>query len=166
MSHNYFRHLAVGTQVALRGSVAAGLSLAIARALGLEEPILALVASVIATDRKAAEGRRLGIRRVVSTAIGGLCGVALSSVFHQSSWEAAIAIFVAMITATAITQLSDPKLAAYLCVLILTNHGEQPLHYALSRFTETFVGITVAWAISLIPKLVHLDDPADDSTTS
>ena len=64
MSHNYFRHLAVGTQVALRGSVAAGLSLAIARALGLEEPILALVASVIATDRKAAEGRRLGIRRV------------------------------------------------------------------------------------------------------
>jgi uncharacterized membrane protein YgaE (UPF0421/DUF939 family) len=162
----YFRQLAVGAQVALRGSVAAGLSLAIARALGLEEPILALIAAVIVTDRKATETRKLGIRRILSTAIGGLCGVGLSHVFHQSSWEAAIAIFLAMVISTAITQLGDPKLAAYLCALILTTHSEQPLLYAFSRFGETCIGITAAWAISLIPKLIHLDDPVDGSTKS
>jgi uncharacterized membrane protein YgaE (UPF0421/DUF939 family) len=140
--------------------------MAIAQGLNLTDPILALVAAVIVTDRKASESRKLGIRRILSTAIGGLCGVALSYFFQQSSWEAAIAIFIAMVASTAITQLSDPKLAAYLCALILTSHGDQPFQYAVSRFTETFIGITVAWTISLVPKLVHLDDEVRDSTKS
>ena len=163
MTQEYFRHLVIGAQVALRASVAAGLSLAIARAFNLSDPILALIAAVIVTDRKATETRRLGIRRVLSTAIGAVCGVALSYVLGHSAWEATIAMFVAMVAATAITQLSDPKLAAYLCALILTNHSDQPIQYAYSRFAETLIGIVVAWTISLIPKLIHLDDELDGS---
>jgi uncharacterized membrane protein YccC len=159
-----FQHLLAGVQLALRGSTAAALSFALGRWLDFGEPIFALIAAVIVTDRKVTETRKLAIRRILSTAIGGLCGAALAPVFHQSSLEIAVAIFVAMVVSTAVTQLSDPKFAAYLCALILINHSEQPWHYAYSRFAETVLGITVGWAVSMVPKLVYLDDTPSDST--
>jgi len=152
----------IGMQVALRAAVGAAVSLAIARALNLETPIFALIAAVIVTDRHAAETRRLAIRRVISTAIGAICGVALAQVLGQTSWEAAIAIFIAMTLSIAVTQLSDPKIAAYLCALIIINFSDDPFHYAFFRFVETVLGILVAWAISLIPKLVHLEEPDEE----
>ena len=154
--------LQVGGQLAVRAALAAGISLTIARKLNLEMPIFALIAAVIVTDRDPAETRKLAIRRVISTAIGAACGVALVQVIGQSSWEAIVAIFIAMMLSIAITQLGDPKIAAYLCALIVINYSENPLHYALYRFIETVLGIVVAWAISLVPKLVEIEDPEQD----
>ena len=156
----------IGMQLAFRAAVGAAASLAIARALNLDTPIFALIAAVIVTDRDPAETRRLAIRRVISTAIGAICGVALAQILGQSSWEAGIAIFVAMILSIAITQLGDPKIAAYLCALIIINFSNNPLHYAFFRFVETVLGIVVAWAISLIPKLVHLEEPEEEDAKS
>jgi uncharacterized membrane protein YgaE (UPF0421/DUF939 family) len=153
----------IGVQLAFRAAVGAGVSLAIARGLNLETPIFALIAAVIVTDRNPTETRKLAIRRVISTAIGGICGVVLAQVLGSSSWEAALAIFIAMILSIAVTQLGDPKIAAYLCALILINYATNPLHYAFYRFIETVLGIVVAWAISLVPKLVHLEDLHDEN---
>ena len=153
----------IGMQLAFRAAVGAGVSLAIARTLNLDTPIFALIAAVIVTDRDPAETRKLAIRRIISTAIGGICGVALAQVLGSSAWEAALAIFIAMILSITVTQLGDPKIAAYLCALILINYATNPLHYAFYRFIETVLGILVAWAISLVPKLVNLEEPADEN---
>src|SRR4051812_3344044 len=146
-----WRKLQIGGQLAVRAALGAGISLAIARALQLDTPIFALIAAVIVTDRDPAETRKLAIRRTISTAIGALCGVALAHVLGQSSWEAIIAIFVAMMLSIVVTQLGDPKIAAYLCALIVINYADNPWHYAFYRFIETALGIVVAWAISLVP---------------
>lgn len=159
-----WRQLQIGGQLAARAALGAGISLALARALNFETPIFALIATVIVTDRDPAETRRLAIRRVISTAIGAACGVALARVLGQSSWEAAIAIFIAMLLSIAITRLGDPKIAAYLCALILINFSDKPLAYAFYRFIETVLGIAVAWAISLVPKLIDIEEPEDDKT--
>jgi uncharacterized membrane protein YgaE (UPF0421/DUF939 family) len=159
-----WRKLQIGTQLAGRAALGAGISLAIARLLSLETPIFAMIATVIVTDRNPAETRRLAIRRVVSTAIGALCGVALAQVLGQSSWEAGIAIFAAMMLSIAVTQLGDPKIAAYLCALIIINYNDQPLHYAFYRFVETVLGIVVAWMISLVPKILDIEDDDDDTS--
>jgi uncharacterized membrane protein YgaE (UPF0421/DUF939 family) len=153
----------IGVQLAFRAAVGAGVALAVARSLNLDTPIFALIAAVIVTDRDPAETRKLAIRRVISTAIGGICGVALAQVLGSSSWEAALAIFIAMTLSIAVTQLGDPKIAAYLCALILINYAGNPLHYAFYRFIETVLGIVVAWAISLVPKLVHLEEPEGEN---
>jgi uncharacterized membrane protein YgaE (UPF0421/DUF939 family) len=153
-----WRKLQIGGQLAVRAALGAGISLAIARALNLDSPIFALIAAVIVTDRHPAETRKLAIRRVISTAIGAACGVALAQVLGPSSWEAAIAIFAAMMLSIAVTQLGDPKLAAYLCALIIINYHDNPLHYAWYRFVETMIGIVVAWAISLVPKLLDIEE--------
>ena len=159
-----WRKLQIGAQLAVRAALGAGISLAIARALNLETPIFALIAAVIVTDRDPAETRNLAIRRVISTAIGALCGVALAQVLGQTSWEAIIAIFVSMMLSIAVTQLGDPKIAAYLCALIIINYGDHPLHYAFYRFVETALGIVVAWAISLVPKLLDIEDDEEDES--
>jgi len=153
-----WQKLQIGGQLAGRAALGAGISFAIARALNLDSPIFALIASVIVTDRDPAETRKLAIRRVISTAIGAACGVVLAQVLGQSSWEAAIAIFVAMMLSIAVTQLGDPKLAAYLAALIIINYGDNPFHYAFYRFVETVIGIVVAWAISLVPKLLDIEE--------
>jgi uncharacterized membrane protein YgaE (UPF0421/DUF939 family) len=156
-----WRKLQIGGQLAVRAALGAGISLAIARALHMDTPIFALIAAVIVTDRDPAETRKLAIRRVISTAIGAACGVALAQVLGQSSWEAIIAIFIAMIASVAVTQLGDPKIAAYLCALIIINYSDNPWHYAFSRFIETLLGIFVAWAISLVPKLFEIAEDED-----
>ena len=153
-----WRKLQIGGQLAARAALGAGISLAIARSLNLETPIFALIATVIVTDRDPAETRKLAIRRVISTAIGAACGVGLAQFLGQSSWEAIIAIFIAMMLSVAVTQLGDPKIAAYLCALIIINYPDQPLHYAFYRFVETVLGIVVAWAISLVPKLLDIEE--------
>ena len=157
-----WRKLQIGAQLAVRAALAAGFSLAIARALNLESPIIALIAAVIVTDRDPAETRKLAIRRVISTAIGAACGVALAQVLGQSWWEAIIAIFTAIMLSVVVTQLGDPKIAAFLCALIVINYGDNPMHYALYRFIETLLGIVVAWAISLVPKLIEIEEPEGD----
>jgi uncharacterized membrane protein YccC len=57
-----------------------------------------------------------------------------------------------------VTQLGDPKIAAYLCALIIINFSDNPWHYAFYRFIETMLGIMVAWAISLVPKIFDLEE--------
>ena len=161
-----WRKAQTGAQLAVRAALGAGISLAIARALNLESPIFAMIAAVIVTDRDPGETRRLAIRRVISTGIGAASGVALAQVLGQSSTEAAIAIFAAMMLSMAVTQVSDPKLAAYLSALILINYSDNPIHYAFYRFAETVIGIIVAWAISLVPKLLDIEDDDDDDDTS
>jgi uncharacterized membrane protein YccC len=153
-----WRKLQIGAQLAVRAALGGALSLAIARALNLDSPIFALIAAAIVTDRNPAETRKLAVRRVISTAIGAACGVLLAQVLGPSSSEAAIAIFVAMMLSIAVTQLGDPKLAAYLCALIVINFHDNPLHYAWYRFVETVIGIVVAWAISLVPKLLDIEE--------
>jgi uncharacterized membrane protein YgaE (UPF0421/DUF939 family) len=157
-----WRKLQIGGQLAVRAALGAGIALAIARALNLDTPIFALIAAVIVTDRDPAETRTLAIRRVVSTAIGGACGIALAQVLGQSSWEAVIAIFVAMMLSIAVTQLGDPKLAAYLCALIIISYNDNPWHFAFDRFVETVLGIVVAWAISLVPRLIEIAEEDED----
>jgi uncharacterized membrane protein YgaE (UPF0421/DUF939 family) len=158
-----WRELLIGSQLAIRAAVGAGISLAIARGLNLDTPIFALIATVIVTDRDPAETRRLAIRRVISTAIGAGCGVALAQVLGQTSWEAIIAIFFAMMLSVAVTQLGDPKIAAYLCALIIINFSANPWHYAFYRFIETVLGILVAWAISLVPKLLDIEEEVEEA---
>src|SRR4051812_11076017 len=60
------RPLMSGFQLALRAAVAAGLSIAIAQALGLQYPIYAFLAAVIVTDLLPSQSRQLGMRRLLA----------------------------------------------------------------------------------------------------
>lgn len=63
-----------GIQLALRATVAAGLSVALARFCKFEQPIYALIAAVIVTDLPAFRTSNLGQWRLVATIVGAACG--------------------------------------------------------------------------------------------
>jgi len=147
-----------GIQLALRAATAAGLSIAIAQFLEFEHPIYAFIAAVIVTDLTPSQTRQLGLRRMVATVIGALCGVGLSMALPPSAWAVALSVLVAM-TLCYLARVSEgARVAGYICALVVFDHGAEPWLYAFYRFIETALGVGVAWLISYVPKLISIAD--------
>jgi len=50
-----------------------------------------------------------------------------------------------------ISRVNDgAKVAGYICGIVVVAHGTHPWSYAVLRFTETVLGIGVAWLISFV----------------
>lgn len=148
-----------GAQLATRAALAAGVSIALARLLQLEYPIYALVAAVIVTDFSPAETRKLGLHRLLATVIGAVCGGVLRSILEPSAWAIGIGILVAMLVCQGRLK-GSAKVAGYISGIVMLEHGENTAMYAVYRFVETAIGIGVAWAISFVPRLIRLEEPA------
>jgi uncharacterized membrane protein YgaE (UPF0421/DUF939 family) len=152
------KQLLSGLQLAARASVGAGLSMGIATLLGLEYPIYAFIAAVIVTDLSPAQSRQLGLRRIVATIVGAICGAALSFVLPQEAWAIAVGVLVAMLLTQAVGAPDGAKVAGYICGLVVLLHNANPWEYAFFRFIETVLGVIVAWLISYVPKLIRLEE--------
>jgi uncharacterized membrane protein YgaE (UPF0421/DUF939 family) len=151
-----------GLQLALRASVAAFLSLAIAQFFELQFPIYAMIAAIIVTDLSPSESILLGWRRLAATFIGAACGAALSMVLPATSWSIGLCILVAMLSCHLIRTPQVAKVAGYTSAIVALSYGVHPWHYAFYRLLETGLGICVAWSISYVPKLIRIEtnDPS------
>ena len=144
-------------QVATRASAGAVIALLIAQWLHLQFPLYAMIAAVIVTDLSPVRTRQLALPRLAGTvlgaAIGGLAVVLLGTGALAMGVAVLIAIFVAQVT-----RLSEAaKLAGYVCGLVVLEHAADPWAYALFRFVETVLGIGIAVAISVVPKLISVE---------
>jgi uncharacterized membrane protein YgaE (UPF0421/DUF939 family) len=146
-----------GIQLALRASLAAGLSLAIAQFLELQFPIYALIAAIIVTDLSPSESILLGWRRLVATVVGAVCGATLSMVLPATSWAIGLSILVAMLSCHLIGTPEVVRVAGYTSAIVAFSYGVNPWHYAFYRLIETGLGICVAWSISYVPKLIRTE---------
>lgn len=144
-----------GIQLALRISVAAGLSLAVAQFLELQFPIYASIAAIIVTDLSPSESIRLGRHRLVATVVGAACGATLSMVLPATAWAIGLSILVAMFSCHLIGMPEVVRVAAYTSAIVAFSYGVDPWHYAFYRLIETGLGICVAWSISHVPKLIR-----------
>ncbi|HEX5212189.1 MAG TPA: aromatic acid exporter family protein [Pseudolabrys sp.] len=142
-------------QLAVRASVAAVLSLAIAQFFGLQFPIYAAVAAIIVTDLSPAETTLLGWRRMVASAIGAFTGAILTMVLPQSVWTVGLGILVAMLLCHFFRVSEVFRIAGYTSAIVILSRGIDPWHLAFERLLETALGIAVAWIISCVPKLLR-----------
>ena len=146
-------------QLPARAAVAAGVSLAVASLLGLEYPIYAFLAAVIVTDLSPAQTRRLGWRRLVATLVGATCGAALSHVVPSGPLAVALGVLIAMLVSSLVGMREGAKVGGYIAGIVLLSYGAEPWTYAWFRLVETMLGIGVAWLVSLVPKLIQIDEP-------
>jgi uncharacterized membrane protein YgaE (UPF0421/DUF939 family) len=147
-----------GVQLALRAAVAAGSSIAIAQVLKLEHPIYAFLAAVIVTDLVPSQSQHLGLRRLLATVLGAICGATLSPILAPSPWGIGIGVLVAMLMSQLSRAQDAAKVAGYICGIVVLDHGVEPWHYAFYRLIETALGVVVAWLISYVPKLIRIEE--------
>jgi uncharacterized membrane protein YgaE (UPF0421/DUF939 family) len=148
-------------QVSTRASLAAALSVVVARRVDLEFPLYALIAAIIVTDLSPARTRQLSLQRLVGTVIGAAVGALVSMASpatHGGVLTIAIGVLVAMLLSHAFRVTAAAKLAGYVCGIVLLNYNDHPWSYASYRFVETLIGITTAVIVSFIPALISAED--------
>jgi uncharacterized membrane protein YgaE (UPF0421/DUF939 family) len=161
------RHtLTSGAGLALRAALGAVLSYAVAEFVGLQHPIFALVAAIIVTDFVPKETTRLGTQRLVATVFGAMCGVLLRALFEPSGGSVGFGILVSMLACYLTKARDGAKAAGYVAAIIMLEQGEDPLSYGLFRFAETALGISVAWLLSLVPRLIQSEDQTTAGSSS
>jgi len=140
-------------QLAARASVAGGLAIWIATQVAMEHPLNAFVAAVIATDLSHAQSQKLGLRRIFATAIGGVCGAALSQLLGPGPVAVGLAVFVAMVVASLLGAGEGTRVAGFICGIVVLEHSADPWLYGAQRFVETVLGVVIAWGVSFLPNL-------------
>lgn len=150
-----------GVQLAVRAAAGAGISIALAELLQLQHPVYAFIAAVIVTDLAPSQSRQLGLRRIAATAVGAACGAALSTVLAPSAWAIGLSVLVAMLVCQLWQARDAAKVAGYICGIVVLDHSAEPWSYAFFRFVETVLGVTVAWLISYVPKLIRIEEPGE-----
>jgi len=150
-----------GVPLAVRAALGAGIAIGLARLLQLEYPIYALVAAVIVTDFSPAETRKLGLLRLIATVIGAVIGGLLRAVLEPSAWAIGLGILVAMVLCQGRLK-GSAKVAGYISGIVMLEHGEATWAYAVYRFIETAIGVGVAWLISFVPRLTHMNEPGGE----
>jgi uncharacterized membrane protein YgaE (UPF0421/DUF939 family) len=149
-------------QLSLRAAVAAGMSLALAQVLRFQFPIYAMISAVIVTDLEASQTRRSGMPRLAGTILGAIIGAAICSVLNSGIVEVAVGILIAMLLSHLLNLKDSAKLTGYVCGIVLLDHGDHPLLYALYRTMETVLGIGAAILVSLVPKLMPTGKPGQN----
>jgi uncharacterized membrane protein YgaE (UPF0421/DUF939 family) len=144
-------------QLALRAGIAGGVATWIAIRLGLEHPIYAFIAAVIVTDLSSAQCQRLGLRRILATVVGAVCGAALSQLLGPGPAAVGTAVVVAMLAGGLLGAGDGARVAGYICGIVVLDHAAEPWLYASQRFVETILGVSVAWGISFVPRLIGQD---------
>jgi len=140
-------------QVAIRCAIGAAAATAIAQVLKLDFPVFAMLAAVISTDLTPLQGRLLGLRRLFATVIGAVAGMLFSAILPPTAWSAGIGILCTMFVTQQLNVRSGAKVAAYICAVIVLHYGSASGYYAFYRFTETALGISIAWLFVFVPLL-------------
>jgi uncharacterized membrane protein YgaE (UPF0421/DUF939 family) len=143
--------------LALRASVAAGAAIGLAYLLRLETPLFAFLAAVIVTDLTPSQSRQLGLRRLVATAVGAVCGATLSPWLASGAFAIAASILIAMLISHIVGAREGAKVAGFICGILVLEHNSEPWLSAYHRFLETALGVLVAWGVSYVPKLIRLE---------
>jgi uncharacterized membrane protein YgaE (UPF0421/DUF939 family) len=151
-----------GLQLAVRAAAAASLSLAIAQAVGLDRPIFACIAAVIVTDLTPAQTRALGLRRLGAMLVGAAIGASLSRLVPSDPWAIGASVLIAILLSEVLGAREGAKVAAYICALIIWDSSATPWHFGLYRLVETALGVSVAWLISFVPKLIRIEERSDE----
>ena len=111
------------------------------------------------TDLSPSQTRQLGLRRLAGTLLGATVGAALGPLLLAGPLAIGLSILVAMFLSHLLRLQGAAKVTGYVCGIVVLDHGIDPWSYALYRLIETVLGIGVAVSVSLIPRLLPLDEP-------
>jgi uncharacterized membrane protein YgaE (UPF0421/DUF939 family) len=155
--------LLTNSQLTLRTTIAATLTILISQALKLEYPIFAAIAAIITTDLTPATSRVIGARRIVATIVGAAFGAVASFIVSPEPIWLGVVLLITILASGALKSPEGSKVAACTCGIGMLLHAGNPVHFAIHRVLETSLGVVTAWAVSYLPKLIKAAPQSDQA---
>ena len=142
----------------LRTTLAAALSMLLARWLGLPEYYWAPISAIVIIE-STINPRTVAWQRFAGTALGAMLGAPIASFFSSSVVVYAIAIFLVGAICAALSLHGAHRFAAItVSIILLVPHQHRAWIVAADRFVEVSLGIAVALALALLWP-ISLPDP-------
>lgn len=148
-------------QLAVRSAIAAAVAVLIVQWLGTSHPIYAMIAAVIVTDLRPEQSRQFALNRLAGTVIGAGVGALAVPWLGPSALAILLTVGAMMLLCHALKLDGAAKVSGYICGIVVLEHSGNAWFYAGERLVETLVGIGVALVLSLVPKLVKVDERGD-----
>lgn len=148
-------------QLAVRSAIAAAVAVAIVQWIGTSHPIYAMIAAVIVTDLRPEQSRQFALNRLAGTVVGAGVGALAVPWLGPSALAILLTVGAMMLLCHALKLDGAAKVSGYICGIVVLEHSGNAWYYAGERLVETLVGIGVALALSLVPKLVKVDERGD-----
>jgi len=134
----------------IRTTIAATISLAVARLFGLPEAYWAAIATLVVMQSTLGATLLISVERIAATALGALTGALLANYFTGNLLVFATAVFVlGLLCAAFRMERSAYRYASItLAIIVLIPRSNAAWVIALHRFFEVSVGIVVALALA------------------
>jgi uncharacterized membrane protein YccC len=131
---------------AVRTTLAATVSILLARLVGLPEPYWAAIATMVAMQSSLSSTVPLAVERIVASALGASLGAVESTYFGTNLIAFTVAIFVLGLISLALhlEKVGYSYAGMTLVIIVLIPHPFLPWIAAVHRFTEVSLGILVA----------------------
>ena len=136
-------------QNAIRTSVAAMLSVLVARLVGMPEAYWAAIATVVVMQSNLSATLPLAIERIAASALGASVGAIEATFFGHNVIAFGLAVFVLglMSLALRIEKTGYRYAGITLAIIVLIPRTDAPWKIAMHRFLEVSLGIVVALAV-------------------
>jgi uncharacterized membrane protein YccC len=162
LARAWLRRYRVRITLALRVTLAAVATLAVAQWLKLPLPLWAVLTAVLVTQMSVGRSLKSAMDYLIGTLGGALYGGAIGVLvphYHELSLLAVLALAVAPLAgvSTFYPALSAAPITAIIVLLIPTMTQATPLASALDRVLEVLVGASIGFAVSflLLPSRAH-----------
>ncbi len=141
-----------GCRHAVKTTLAALATLALVRAVGLEQGYWAVISAIIVMQGNLGGSMRAGWARLLGTAVGAGFGAVVVIAFGAGFWQLGLGVLATMAVCAAVPFLKESSriagVTAAIIILVITPH-ENPASMAVMRFGEISIGILIALAVSL-----------------
>ena len=134
---------------AIRTTIAATLSVLLARLVRMPEAYWAVIATIVVMQSPLNSTLPLAIQRIVASALGALFGAIESTYFAANLMAFAIAIFVLGLVSLVfqLERVGYSYAGITLAIIVLIPRAEAPWIAAVHRFAEVSLGILVALTV-------------------
>jgi len=134
---------------AIRTTIAATLSVLLARLLRIPEPYWSAVATIVVMQSPLSSTVPLAVQRIVASALGASLAVIEGTFFGANLIAFAVAIFVLGLISLALRleRVGYSYAGITLAIIVLIPRAEEPWIAAAHRFMEVSLGILVALAV-------------------
>ena len=133
----------------IKTAIAVVLSILISKAIKMEYPFYAAIASIISMQSSVEDSFKTGRNRMLGTIIGAIIGFLCALINPESLILVGLGIVIVIYLCNLLSWKESSSIGCVVfCAIMLNIKGNNPLFYSLNRILDTFVGIIVAIGVN------------------